>query len=78
MNTARQGVTSETTERFRRARERSRRIRAHMASSWADADRWDLDFWQSQSPQARLSALVSLRKDLESVHGDLANLDWSD
>lgn len=67
-----------TAEQRQRAAERSRCIRAHTAANWADAARWDLEFWQLQSPQDRLSALVALRNDLEAVHGDLTSLDWSD
>ena len=40
---------------------------AHRASSHADAEAWDLDFWQSQSPEDRLSALVAIRRDVEAV-----------
>ena len=40
---------------------------AHRASGHADAEAWDLDFWQSQGPEDRLSALVAIRGDLEAV-----------
>ena len=50
-----------------RRRERRRRIVAHRARSFADAERWDLDYWQSMTPEDRLSALVALRRDLEAV-----------
>lgn len=36
-------------------------------SSFEEADRWDLDFWQSKTPQERLSALVAIRRDVELV-----------
>jgi len=39
----------------------------HRASGHDDAEAWDLDFWQAQGPEARLSALVALRRDLEAV-----------
>jgi hypothetical protein len=52
-------------------RQRSQRRRqvivAHRARSFADAERWDLEFWQRQTPAARLSALVALRADLAAV-----------
>jgi hypothetical protein len=48
-----------------RRRERRARIVAHRATSYADAEAWDLDFWQRQTPQARLSALVAIRRDVE-------------
>jgi len=39
----------------------------HRACSYEDAERWDLDFWQSRSPEDRLSALVAIRRDVELV-----------
>lgn len=50
-----------------RSRERRRRLEAHRATDFADADRWDLEFWQSKTPQERLSAFVALRRDVELV-----------
>jgi hypothetical protein len=50
-----------------RSRLRRERIVAHRASGHADAEAWDLDFWQSQSPEDRLSALVAIRRDVEAV-----------
>jgi hypothetical protein len=50
-----------------RSRLRRGRMVAHRASGHADAEAWDLDFWQSQSPEDRLSALVALRRDVEAV-----------
>lgn len=46
---------------------RRERIVAHRASSHADAERWDIDYWQSQTPEDRLSALVAIRRDVEAV-----------
>ena len=46
---------------------RRERLIAHRASDHADAEAWDLDFWQSQSPEVRLSALVAIRGDIEAV-----------
>jgi hypothetical protein len=48
---------------------RRRRIVAHRTKSFADADRWDLEFWQRQTPEARLSALVAIREDIKRVKG---------
>jgi hypothetical protein len=31
------------------------------------AGRWDLDYWQSMTPEERLSALVAIRRDVELV-----------
>jgi hypothetical protein len=50
-----------------RSRMRRGRLVAHRATSHDDAEAWDLDFWQAQSPEERLSALVALRRDFEAV-----------
>ncbi|HSL82598.1 MAG TPA: hypothetical protein VLF66_07460 [Thermoanaerobaculia bacterium] len=50
-----------------RSRERRRRIVGNRARSWEDAERWDLEFWQSLSPEERLSALVEMRRVVELV-----------
>ena len=50
-----------------RSRLRRERLVAHRASSHADAEAWDLEFWQSQTPQDRLAALVAIRRDVEAV-----------
>lgn len=39
----------------------------HRATSHEDAERWDLEFWQSLTPEERLSALVAIRRDVEAV-----------
>jgi hypothetical protein len=57
--------TGETLEE--RSEERRRRLVGHRAKSFADAEQWDLDYWQSMSPQERLSALVAIRRDVELV-----------
>ena len=46
---------------------RRKRIEAYRARSFTDADRWDLEFWQKQSPEMRLSALVAIRNDIRKV-----------
>lgn len=48
---------------------RRRRIVAHLADGHIDAERWDLEYWQEQGPQARLEALVAIREDVEKVKG---------
>ena len=50
-----------------RSRLRGERMVVHRASGHADAEAWDLEFWQSQSPEDRLSALVAIRRDVEAV-----------
>ncbi len=50
-----------------RSESRKKRMEVHRARDFADAERWDLEFWQRQGPEARLSAFVSLRDDCEKV-----------
>jgi hypothetical protein len=50
-----------------RSRLRRERLVAHRASGHDDAEAWDLEFWQSQSPTDRLSALVAIRRDVALV-----------
>ena len=51
---------------------RRKRIVAHRAADFKDAENWDLDFWQSRTPEQRLSALVAIRGDVRKV--ELARL----
>jgi hypothetical protein len=51
---------------------------AHVATDWKDADEWDLAYWQRQGAEARLSALVALRRDLAAVCGADRKLEWDD
>ena len=46
-----------------RANLRRKRIVAHRAAGYQDAERWDLEYWQKQTPQMRLSALTALHRD---------------
>ena len=50
------------------------RIIAHRAANFEAAEQWDLDFWQKQTPQQRLSALVSIRKDILKVKSKIDHL----
>jgi hypothetical protein len=52
-----------------RTQRRKQIIVTHRARSFAEADRWDLEFWQRQTPEQRLSALVALHADLAAVKG---------
>jgi hypothetical protein len=59
-------------------KERSAARRARMvvnrASNFEEAEAWDLDFWQRQSPGQRLSAFVAIRRDVDKVlKGRLSN-----
>lgn len=50
-----------------RATLRRARMVVNRAASFEEAEAWDLDFWQSQSPEQRLSALVAIRRDVDKV-----------
>lgn len=50
-----------------RSAARRQRMVAHRAASFQEAEKWDLDFWQTQTPEQRLSALVAIRKDIAKV-----------
>ncbi len=39
----------------------------HRARSFADAESWDLDYWQRRTPEERLSALVAIHREVELV-----------
>jgi hypothetical protein len=61
------GTESDGAAIAARSRLRRERMVAHRASGHADAEAWDLEFWQSQSPEDRLSALFAIRRDVEAV-----------
>jgi len=50
-----------------RSRERRERLVGNRASTFAEAEEWDLAFWQGCSPQERLTAFVAIRRDVELV-----------
>jgi len=50
-----------------RATLRRAKMVGHRAASFEEAEAWDLDFWQSQSPEQRLSAFVAIRRDVDKV-----------
>ena len=50
-----------------RSARRRRRMETNRAKSYAEAELWDLLFWQMQSPEDRLSALVAIRNDVRKV-----------
>ncbi len=49
---------------------RKKKMTGQVAQSYAEADGWDLDFWLSQSPQDRLSALVAIRNDIKKINAE--------
>lgn len=50
-----------------RSKERRKRMVVNRAGSFEEAEAWDLEFWQSQTPEDRLSALVAIHRDVELV-----------
>lgn len=50
-----------------RSEERRKQIVGHIAHSHEEAERWDLEYWQSLSPQMRLSALAAMREDIKKA-----------
>ena len=50
-----------------RSRLRRQRLVANRAAGFAEAEAWDLDFWQSCTPQERLSALVAIHREVDLV-----------
>jgi hypothetical protein len=50
-----------------RSRLRRQRIDVHRARSFADAEAWDLDYWQRLTPEERLSALVAIHREVDLV-----------
>jgi hypothetical protein len=61
-------VQQDAKARSLRAIERRSRLVAHRAANHEEAEKWDLSFWQSKTPQERLSALVAIRQDIEVVN----------
>jgi hypothetical protein len=47
----------------KRAEERRKRIVANRAAGFAEAEEWDLRYWQSRSPEERLAAFAAIRND---------------
>jgi hypothetical protein len=50
-----------------RTEERKRRITGNQATDHADAELWDLIYWQSRTPEERLSALVHIHRDIHQI-----------
>jgi hypothetical protein len=50
-----------------RSRLRRQRMDVNRARSFADAEAWDLDYWQRRTPEERLSALVAIHREVELV-----------
>ena len=50
-----------------RSKLRRKHMETHRASSFEEAERWDLEYWQRQSPEQRLSALPAIHRDVQTV-----------
>jgi hypothetical protein len=50
-----------------RSRKRREIMETHRTRSPADAEAWDLDYWQRRTPEERLSALVAIHRDVALV-----------
>ncbi len=50
-----------------RAARRRKRMVVNAARSHDQAEQWDLEYWQSKTPQERLSALVEIHRDIERI-----------
>lgn len=50
-------------------------MEGNKASSFEEAERWDLEFWQRRTPQERLSALAALERDVELAQKARASAD---
>lgn len=37
---------------------------ANRAQSFQEAEEWDLDFWQSVTPEERLSVMMAIQRDM--------------
>ena len=72
MTTKRDNTTME-----QRSAERRKRIVGNVAANHAEAEQWDLEFWQKAGPAARLSALVAIRNDILAVRGKDKRFSWS-
>ena len=45
----------------------------HKAASFAEADAWDLAYWQGLTPDQRLAAFLALREDVRKTQEAAGN-----
>ena len=50
-----------------RAKLRRMRMVSHRSVSFEEAEKWDLAYWQSRTPEERLEAYMAIRRDVETV-----------
>ncbi len=53
----------------RRAVERRKRIVGNVAKNFAEAEQWDLEFWQKQTPAMRLLTVAVVREHVKMMPG---------
>jgi len=58
-----------------RSLKRRKRMVAHLAANYKEAEKWDLEYWQNKTPEQRLSALVAIRRDVMKVELGRARTD---
>lgn len=46
---------------------RRNKMKVNRAANFREAEMWDLEFWQSVTPEDRLSALVAIRRDFALI-----------
>jgi hypothetical protein len=51
-----------------RSAARRKRIVGHIARNFEDAEQWDLEFWQSQTPAMRLLTIEVARQHVKMMH----------
>ena len=60
-----------------RARLRKMRIAVHRATSFDDAEKWDLEYWQSVTPEERLEAYMAILREVALVQASRKSDDTS-
>ncbi|MCX7045125.1 MAG: hypothetical protein NTX50_06535 [Candidatus Sumerlaeota bacterium] len=50
-----------------RCEHRRKTMVGHRAANFEEAEKWDLEFWQSQTPQQRLEALMAIFQDMIQI-----------
>ena len=53
-----------------RSQDRRKRIVTHRAAGFEEAERWDLEYWQSKTPAERLAALHAIHRDIAKIRAE--------
>jgi len=56
-----------STKASRGKRAKERKVVAHLSHNWEEAEAWDLAYWLGQTPEKRIDALETLRRDLANI-----------